>query len=279
MQYQQPEIPEGINVSQGHPLREFFGLSAVVLAAMIAITAAVSLSIDYLAEQIPFSSEKVFVRAVAERFDNRDAIDNYLQSQAEKLYAPMGFDDDMKVTLHYVDEDVVNAGATLGGHIFVYRGILEKMPDENSLMMLLAHEMAHIQRRHPIKGMGKGLLLAVAFSLLFGQSNDLSSQVVNGAGALTLMHFGRDHERESDALALAALNNYYGHTAGALSLFDILQQNGSHVPEYMSTHPLTEHRVDGLNLMIAKNGWNKTGERRPLPAAIIDLSRHDVGAP
>ena len=72
--------------------------------------------------------------------------------------------------MHYDDDAVVNAFATLGGHIVVYQGLLEAVPDENALAMVLAHEIAHVRHRHPIVGLSRSAALGFALMLLGADS-------------------------------------------------------------------------------------------------------------
>merc|ERR1711879_567360 len=51
----------------------------------------------------------------------------------------------LPVRVHYLaDQDMPNAFATLGGHIFITRGLLDSVESENGLAMVLAHEYGHI---------------------------------------------------------------------------------------------------------------------------------------
>ena len=59
----------------------------------------------------------------------------------------------IKFDFHTIDDNEPNAFAIPGGHIFVYRGILEKpgrIENEAQLAGVLAHEMNHVDRRHTI---------------------------------------------------------------------------------------------------------------------------------
>ena len=50
-----------------------------------------------------------------------------------------------------LDSDKINAFAAPGGYIFITRGALEKMENEAQLAAVLAHEIAHIVKRHVVK--------------------------------------------------------------------------------------------------------------------------------
>ena len=95
---------------------------------------------DYLAKYIPFSWETQLSTPIADRnqqdaLQEREPIESYLQSLADKMIAVQSLPDGMTITVHYLDDSSVNAFATLGGHVFFFRGLLEKMPSENALAM------------------------------------------------------------------------------------------------------------------------------------------------
>ena len=46
------------------------------------------------------------------------------------------------MTVHAVQDPTVNAFATLGGHVFVFTGLVDSLDSENGLAMVLAHELA-----------------------------------------------------------------------------------------------------------------------------------------
>ncbi|MEC9410786.1 MAG: M48 family metalloprotease, partial [Pseudomonadota bacterium] len=55
------------------------------------------------------------------------------------------------VKVHWLPNvDAANAFATSGGNIHVTRGLLDAVNSENGLAMVLAHEYAHIELRHPV---------------------------------------------------------------------------------------------------------------------------------
>ena len=90
----------------------------------------------------------------------------------------------------------MNAFATLGGHVFVCRGLMETLEDENSLAMIIGHELAHIKNRDPIVGMARGLTIQMLYSYITG---DYSSLNVSGLGSeLGLSYFSREQEYSSD---------------------------------------------------------------------------------
>lgn len=157
---------------------------------------------------------------------------------------------------------------TLGGHIFVYRGLLKKLRSENAIAMLLAHEMAHVKYRHALKGLGKGIALSTALSLMLGQTADVSANLVTRTGALTLLKFSRDQEQASDELALESMQKVYHHVAGVKDLFLSLQGENNTAVEFLSSHPDTLKRIKYLQSLAKKHAWMEQGELIIVPEHI-----------
>ena len=282
MEYRNPEIPEGINTSDEHPLKEFFILVIGVLALLAVILFSLSLAAEHLAQYVPFSAEQRIAalyentlphnRAVNE---NDARIQKYLQQLADKLSAAQELEEGMSIKVHYVNDDTVNAFATLGGHVVMFRGLLEKVQDENTLSMVMAHEIAHIKHRHPIKALGRAVIIGVTVSLLSTNLGDsMTSRILGDAGLLTTLKFSRDQETQSDNTAMQAMANHYGHVTGADKLFEILQQQTGEsnlsVPEFLSTHPLSKQRIQNVNTKAMQAGWSLQKPVTPLPAAFAD---------
>lgn len=277
MEYRSPEIPEGINTSDEHPLKEFFILVTGVLGLLAVILFSLSLAAEHLAQYVPFSAEQ----RIATLYENtlpadkninpdEEKIQRYLQELAGQLAQAQELEQGMTIKVHYVNDDTVNAFATLGGHVLMFRGLLEEIPDENTLAMVMAHEIAHIKHRHPIKALGRAVIVGAAIGLMSTSMGDsMTSRILGDAGLLTTLKFSRDQETQSDNTAMNAMANHYGHVTGADKLFEILQQqhedNGLRVPQFLSTHPLSEDRIQNVNNRAVQAGWALDQKVTPLP--------------
>lgn len=278
MEYHNPEIPEGINTSKEHPLKEFFILVIGVIGLLAVILFSLSLAAEHLAQYVPFSAEQ----RIAALYENTlpveknihpddEKIQHYLQNLADKLAAAEDLEPGMTINVHYINDDTVNAFATLGGHVMMFRGLLERVPDENTLAMVMAHEIAHIKHRHPIKALGRAVIVGVTIGLMSTSMGDsMTSRILGDAGLLTTLKFSRDQETQSDNTAMQAMVNHYGHITGADKLFEILQQehddNGFRVPQFLSTHPLSEQRIQNVNNRSVLAGWSLQQKVTSLPA-------------
>ncbi|MCW8889066.1 MAG: M48 family metallopeptidase [Sedimenticola sp.] len=278
MKFEQRDIPEGINVTQVHPLRELAVLLGGAVLLIVLLVYLLGLSAGFLARYIPFEMELELASSFSEETKSEGDIQRYLTRINDQVVAAMALPEGMQITLHYNNDDTVNAFATLGGHVVVFRGLLEKLPNENALAMLLAHEIAHVKHRDPIVSVGRGLTISAVLGLVLGQS-DLG--VLGDTGLYTLLHFNREMEREADREALEAVYRIYGHTRGADDLFRVLQTyreeaGGDDGFEVLQTHPLDWKRINAIDSLARTNGWDVEGDITPIPETFFsDLKRSE----
>lgn len=268
--YTNPAIPEGINVTDEHPLKEFVWLSGGVLALVAALVVVFSWLGHIAGTLVPFETEQRLATSISQHFDTtQDKPDrDMLRTLAERIVAADPLPEGMSVTMHVLDSEEINAFATLGGHIVVTRGLVDAMPSENALALVLAHEIAHVRKRHVIRSLSRGVLTGLAMTLLFSASDaDMANDFIGQAGFTAALTFSRAQEREADALALRGVNALYGHIAGATALFDIMTKSSRYAPpEWLSTHPQDGKRSNALLRLAHRNGWPMVGELTPMPA-------------
>ncbi len=247
---------------------------AVALAALFWL---LGVAADYLAAKVPFAYEQGLGDGLVPAEVIDDETSDYLQTLTQRLAEQMDLPAAMTVQVHYSDAPTVNAFATLGGQLIVYRGLLERLPNENSLAMVLAHEIAHIKLRHPLRSLGRGMVLAVAIAALSGSGgNTLGSLVVGEAGTLSALSFSRNQEEVADVEALRAVVALYGHGAGSRELFRVLLDEEMSLPlgvppvDFLSTHPLSEERIDAMTELARRNHWSLDAESTSLPSFFLE---------
>jgi len=251
----------------------FGGLTAAVIVFV--------LNAHRIAVYLPFSVEQRFVRpyeAMSDYFldeptEEQAEVRQYLQGLADELSRAMGLPEKMEVRLHYLEGDQINAFATLGGHVFVFRGLIAELPDENSLAMVIAHEIAHVRNRDPVVSLGRGIALQMLYSSLTGNYG-ASGDVAAFGGNLGLLHFSREQEAAADELAVAAIVDVYGHSTGSSTLFrrvlDRGDSSGAALPAWLATHPNLQDRIDRLDRYAANRGW-QSGAGEPIPPGIREI--------
>jgi len=277
MKYRNPEIPEGINTSKQHPLKDFFILTGGVLGGIALCAFLLSLFVEHLAIYIPFSIEQQIMQNIdIDDVENSSSeIQIYLDELSNNLLPYIDLPKDITIKINYIDEPIENAFATLGGHISIYRGLIELLPNENALAMVVAHEIAHIRQRDPVIALGRGVVVGLFLTAIAGTSTDrFVSNVITDTGTLTVLDFNRKQERHADEIALKALAGYYGHVNGADTLFKkflkIESQHDNHTPEFFSTHPLSDNRIREIQKQANKNNWPLEGNTVALPSFITN---------
>ena len=281
MKIRNVKLPEGINVSRHSPVADLLILSAGAVMLFLALGAAALFAGAALGRHMPVEWENALVSGVlggeaAEADVPGSPEQAALQDLADRLLRHMDIPDGLEITVHYLESDEVNAFATLGGHIFVFRGLLSRMPDENALAMVLAHEIAHAANRDPAAALGGTLLLRLILSAVSSSSAESLDDLIDGPNALLVLSFGRDAERQADGDALRAIAREYGHVAGAATIFEVFLEEvrGNPLgepPELLNTHPLSQDRIDALRALARDKEWQSEGETAPLPDALAAL--------
>ncbi len=272
---------ETVNYDTEHPLKEFAWLVVGVLGAVAAGAALIGFFAGEIAARLPFGVEREFAAQISRHFDSKPetpaAADAALalRAIAAKLVPAMALPPDMTLTVHYADDGLVNAFATLGGNIVFHRGLIEKFDSEDAVAMVLAHEIAHAKLRHPAAHLGRGVAIGLALSVAStGMGQGLAGNALQTAGTLPLLKYGRDQERAADLEALRALAAVYGHLGGATDTFRAfaaLREDEAARVEFLRTHPLTAARQAEVERAARDHGWVLDGPRRPLPAALASL--------
>jgi predicted Zn-dependent protease len=285
MKFRNVKVPEGINVSRHSPLADLFLLSGGVVVVFGGLAIAALFLGAALARHMPVSWENALAAAVLDdaalsvgedEDREEDEVAAALQALADRLAARIDLPEGLGVTVHYLEDDQVNAFATLGGHVFFFRGLLQHMPDENALAMVVAHEIAHVANRDPAAALGGTVLLQLVLGVAVGSSPESLEGLIYGPNALLLRGFSRDAERLADRKALAAVAALYGHAAGAATIFEVFLDEADRTgtgepPEFLSTHPLSAERIGALNALARQRGWALEGTLTPLPPALAQL--------
>jgi len=296
MKYSNPKIPEGINSTTENPLKEFFVLATGAFTCIFVLVFLLGAILDWGSKYIPFSYEmaiaKPFVLEFKEEYsgdltnDNKtelittaEKVSLYLQRLADEITPLMALEEDVEITLHYINDETVNGMATLGGHIFIFRGLLEKLPSENALVMLLAHEVAHVKLRHPVKSLSKGVLISLMFAIVSGQSNSDVTGILAGTSQLAFLGFSRSQEQDADNEAIKLSHDYYQHTQGANELLNVLlgesKKSNVGAVTLLSTHPEVIERINKVKTLSQANDWRQQGDVKLLPKEVNTLLAQD----
>ncbi len=182
---------------------------------------------------------------------------DYLSSIIYKLVpsAPL---ENRNLTLALIDSAEINAFAVPGGIVGVNGGLFLNAKTEQQFAAVLAHELAHLSQRHfarrlqqqetstplTIAGMITGIVLSAV------TQSDIGIAAIAGTQALSVQNmlaYSRSYEQEADRVGLEILASAGMDPRGMPEMFEIMMREsrlqGNNLPEYLSTHPLTQSRV------------------------------------
>ena len=161
-----------------------------------------------------------------------------------------------------IDNDKIkNAWCMPGGKIAVYTGILEITKNTHGLAAVMGHEIAHAVAKHSVERASRSLVLNVGTQIadiISGGKISRASRAagVDVAGLLRTFGidnpFGRKQETEADYLGLifSSLAGY--DIRESVKIWERMQEahKGQVPPEWMSTHPSSERRIESLKKWI-----------------------------
>lgn len=170
--------------------------------------------------------------------------------------------DDRSLTWRFtvVDQPDINAFAIPGGHIYIFRGLIEKTSNMSELAGVVGHEIAHVTQRHSMKQMAAarrtnvvGTAVCLFYPSVCQGAAGAVAQVALSAG---FAKFSRDDEREADRFGVVYVTRAGIDPRGMPSMFRILIQerkrNPSAVDAFFASHPIEESRVAETEAEIAK---------------------------
>ena len=154
-----------------------------------------------------------------------------------------------------VDDQTVNAWCMPGGKIAFYTGIYPALKDEAGMAFVMGHEVSHALLRHGGERISQNMAASVVGGLLAagvgGKDQGTQTAVLAAFGAAAnlgvLLPFSRSHESEADALGLKLMAQAgYDPRAGVEVWKRMAAMGGGGTPEFLSTHPAHETRIQDL---------------------------------
>lgn len=229
-------------------------------------------------KEITFSEEHYIGRAVAalilEKYSllGNAAIDSYLN----KVGTTVAYHSDRPVTYggyHFaaLNSNEINAFACPGGLIFVTKGLLREVQNEDQLANVLGHEVKHVAKRDGIRAIKKSRWTKFGFyaagevgkhyapsevSQLVGEFQNVVSEV-----AKTVMEKGysKSDEKSADSLGMRYAANA-GYDPLAMKQFiehEVAQGRGNDTGPF-SSHPSHDKRLKEVDNTIKDEGLTGT---------------------
>jgi beta-barrel assembly-enhancing protease len=178
---------------------------------------------------------------------NNQAINDYINQIGQQL-AKTSERPDIPYTFQVVDDDSLNAFATMGGYVYINTGTIAAADNEAELASVIGHEIGHIVARHSVEQMRDR---ALSQGLLSAAGLDRSDAVNIGVELAVSRPNSRSDELEADRLGVENITKAGYAPVGMIGFMQkLLEQGGGSTPGFLSTHPATSDRIKILQELI-----------------------------
>jgi len=197
-------------------------------------------------------------------------VENYITRLGARLLAGSKPIFDFRFTV--IRNSGINAFATPGGYVYVFRGLINLVETESELAGVLAHEIAHVNARHIASMAEKSgkISIATLAALLAGALFGGGGQATAAIAAMTMatathmsLQYSREHEEEADRLGMAYLvqSSYEGKAmVDFLKIMRRYEFYSNSIPSYFFTHPGTDERIRYLDGMLQTTYRRQNGK-------------------
>lgn len=161
------------------------------------------------------------------------------------------------------DPETINAFALPGGQVFITAALFDQLATVDQLAGVMGHEIGHAVARHSAEQMAKAQLTqgltGAAVIAAYDPDNPSTQQTAAVAaliGQVVNMRFGRQDELESDILGVRYMESAGYDPCEMLTVMQILAEagGGGGQPEFFSTHPNPENRMENIRAAIEETG-------------------------
>lgn len=168
--------------------------------------------------------------------------------------------DDFAWEFNLLQSEQVNAWCMPGGKVAFYTGIMPITQDETGIAVVMGHEIAHAVASHSRERMSNSMAINLgmtAFSTALGQNPTMMEQIflqsVGMGSELGMLSFSRKHELEADEMGLIFMA-MAGYDPRQAPIFweRMSAAGGQAPPEFLSTHPGPDRRIERLNAKMPK---------------------------
>jgi predicted Zn-dependent protease len=159
-----------------------------------------------------------------------------------------------------INDTIINAFCTPGGFVYVYTGLMRFLDNEATLAGVMAHEIAHAERRHVTQRLTAyyGVSMLLSF-ILGGNPSFLAELAANLFVGLAFLKNSRDDEAEADYYSIQYLRSTKYYPGAITYFFDKIREEerkkgikASGLDALLSTHPLPAERIKAVNTELNK---------------------------
>lgn len=159
----------------------------------------------------------------------------------------INYRDEFAWEVYLIDNDsTLNAFAVPGGYMYFYTGLIKFLDSEDQFAGVMAHEMAHVDKRHSTSTLTKQYGLSFMASMLLGENQNAYVEIASDlAQGLAGLSFSRKHEYQADEYAVKYMYTTAYDARGVKGFFEKLESS-VRTPVFLSTHPSPNDRIEQI---------------------------------
>ncbi len=256
MKFTPKPLQDNVNVSKIHPLVELLWMVGGFVLIVGLTFLLLGVTTDWAVSKTPLKIETWIGQLALNEFSGDESA--ALNQRLNLLLGSLPKDSPLhqyQFQAYLANTDDVNAIALPGGTIVVFSGLLQEVESENELAMIMAHELGHFAHRDHLRGLGRGLGVAVATAMLFGEDSTTSS-IISKALLTFNSRYSQAQEAAADQFGIDLLTRHYGHAGGATDFFSRHAANAGNQTAYLlASHPHPQARITALQQQIAEHNY------------------------
>jgi predicted Zn-dependent protease len=197
---------------------------------------------DRIPIEIEDSIGEGIVREMEPQIIHDPILDVTIEPLLKSLIAANGLDPSIRY--HIIGNTEVNAYAIPGRRILLNTGLLALCDTPDQIAGIIAHEAAHIQKKHILRQIISSAGLLITAQILLS-SGELANILLESGSELLRMKFSRDFEREADMTGVDYLKRASIPVAGFYRIMKKIGEasEGGDIPVILNTHPDTDERL------------------------------------
>ena len=212
-----------------------------------------------VSKQQEYQLGRTWLKVFRSRVTEHD--DPLMQLYFEELIYNLAVFSDLEnpeLELVIIKNPTMNAFAVPGGVVGIHTGLFAFAENEDQMVSVLAHELAHLSQRHFARGLEArrsssmvtlaGLLAGLVVAATVGGDAGMAAMSASQAyAAESQLRYSRSNEQEADRIGLQTMERSGRDPAAAGDMFETLlsktRYSGTRIPEFLLTHPVTEKRI------------------------------------
>jgi beta-barrel assembly-enhancing protease len=178
---------------------------------------------------------------------------------------------DVVYVIHVIEDDEVNAFSLPGGYIYIYKGLIDRVKNDDQLAGVIAHEVAHVTAKHAIKRLQGAYGATVLTGVAIVSGNGQVAAGIDLAASSVFFANSREDEFESDELGIRYMKQAGYDPVHMATMLNILLEYQAKQPprrfSYWRSHPYIPQRIARAEAKVKgrteyREYLNLTGEDR-----------------